>query len=298
MPSSTAAWLHERGASAAAIRAHYDLGNDFFALWLDPELLYTCASWGPSGETDLAAAQRAKIDYFAQNLGIGRGDRVLDIGCGWGGALRRFVAVHGAEAGVGLTLSPSQYAFVAANSGPQVSALLSGWVDYAPEIQFDGIVCIEAVEAFAKRHLARADKVAIYRAFFERCHAWLKPGRRLGLQMIAYGNARPEHFDKFIATDIFPESDLPFLSEMIEASEGLFEPITLQNDRADYVRTLRAWLAGLKAGRDAARAIVGAPTVKKFEDYLRLSWLMFDRGACDLHRIIFRRIDALRFAQG
>jgi cyclopropane-fatty-acyl-phospholipid synthase len=286
---SASGWLESNGASAAAIAAHYDVGNAFFALWLDPALVYTCADWR-GGADGLAAAQRQKIDYYADALGFVPGARVLDIGCGWGGALTHFIRGRGAAEAVGLTLSESQAAYIAAEAVPGVTAHLTSWVDYDPDVPFDAIISIEAIEAFARQGLTRAEKVKIYRALFSRAHRWLKPGGGFGLQMIAYGSATPAQFDRFIAEMVFPESDLPFLSEVIEAAEGLFETVSLRNDRADYVRTLKTWLANLKAARPAAGALVGAAVVRRFEDYLRLSWHMFATGACDLHRIVFRRI--------
>jgi cyclopropane-fatty-acyl-phospholipid synthase len=297
-PDATA-WLKQHGASPKAIEAHYDVGNDFFALWLDPELVYTCALWdGVDGTADLAEAQRRKIDYFAGALGIGADTRVLDVGCGWGGALRRFRTVHGAAAAIGLTLSRSQRDLAASRACPGTEVLVQDWVDYVPERKFQAIISIEAIEAFARQGLSRLEKVRIYRALFERAHSWLSPSGGLALQMIAYGNTGPEQFDDFIAASIFPESDLPRLSEVIEATEGLFEVVSLRNDRADYVLTLKCWLARLKASRQPARTLVGEAAVKRFEDYLRLSWHMFGSGACDLHRLILRRIDRARPALG
>jgi cyclopropane-fatty-acyl-phospholipid synthase len=293
--AETSAWLKQRCASPAAIETHYDVGNAFFALWLDPELIYTCALWdGIADPTDLEGAQQQKIDYYARALGIGAGARVLDVGCGWGGALRRFRAVHGATSAIGLTLSPSQRELAQSRGYSGTEVLVQDWVDYEPDRRFDAILSIEAIEAFARQGLARAEKVRIYRALFERAHSWLSPSCLFGLQMIAYGHAGPEQFDRFIAGSVFPESDLPRLSEVIEAAEGIFEVVTLRNVRGDYVMTLKCWLARLKGQRERARALIGEPAVKRFEDYLRLSWHMFGSGACDLHRLIMRRIDRRR----
>lgn len=289
--SEPARWLSDNGASPEAIASHYDVGNDFYALWLDPALIYTAALWDPADTDTLAAAQARKIDYYARALGFRPGMRVLDIGCGWGGALRRLANVHGASAAVGLTLSESQARYIEENAAPGVIARVQSWVDYTPAEPFDAIISVEAIEAFARQNLSRAEKVAIYRALFERAQRWLKPGGCFGLQMIAYGSVGPEKFDRFIAEEIFPQSDLPRLSEVMEAAEGLFEPVSVINDRAHYARTLRSWSSRLKEGRAAARALVGDAVVKRFEDYLRLSWHMFATGACDLHRIVFRRID-------
>jgi cyclopropane-fatty-acyl-phospholipid synthase len=136
--------------------------------------------------------------------------------------------------------------------------------------------------------------VRTYRDLFERCHSWTKPGARMSFQFIAYGNAFPEDLDAFISSQIFPESDLPALSEIVEASERLFELVSLRNDRAHYASTLRAWLERLKAQRGRALELVGEDVVKRYEQYLRLCIYMFVSGGCDLHRVAFRRIDRPR----
>jgi cyclopropane-fatty-acyl-phospholipid synthase len=290
-------WLKDHGASPAAVTSHYDVGNEFFGLWLDSELVYTAGLWdGPGDESDLEAAQLRKIDYYLEALRLAPGARLLDIGCGWGAALRRACTTHQTSAAVGLTLSPSQRVFAQSHPCRGVDVRVQDWVDFEPEEFFDGIISIEAIEAFARRGLSRREKVRIYRALFERAHSWLLPSGHFGLQMITYGAAGPDQFDQFIADAIFPESDLPLLSEVIEASEGLFELVSLRNDRQDYVNTLRLWLARLKTARAEARTVVPPEVAKRFEDYLRLSWRMFGSGACDLHRLVLRRIDRPRRA--
>jgi cyclopropane-fatty-acyl-phospholipid synthase len=107
--------LRASGTSPPAIARHYDLGDRFFGLWLGPEMVYSCALWsdGEDPARDLAAAQRRKLDFFANELGVA-GRRVLDIGCGWGALLSRFAGAHDLAHGVGLTLSASQAAFARA----------------------------------------------------------------------------------------------------------------------------------------------------------------------------------------
>ena len=283
------------GASQAAIEAHYDLGNAFFALWLDEAMVYTSALWDAADPADdLAAAQRRKIDRLLGWAAPPAGGRLLDIGCGWGGLLARAVATRGVADAVGLTLSPSQRAYVAALGVPGVAARLEDWNDHVPAAPYDAIVSVEAIEAFARHGLPPAAKLAIYRRLFERCHAWLAPGGTLVLQAITYGNAGPEDFDAFIAEEVFPESDLPRLAELAEAWERRFEVVTIHNARKDYQRTCKAWLARLKARRAEAVAEVGEAVVVRFERYLRLSAHMFGHGTCDLLQLALRRIDAPR----
>ena len=169
------------GTSPAALARHYDLPAEFFALWLGPELVYSCARWEPDDPADtLERAQHRKVDHFATALGV-RGARVLDVGCGWGGAADRLQTVHGAAAVVGLTPSPGQAALAASRVGPGVTIREQSWSDHEPEGPYDAIVCIEASEHFARDGLGVEEKVAAYRAFFGRAASWLPPG---GLSLI------------------------------------------------------------------------------------------------------------------
>lgn len=275
------------GASVEAIEAHYDLGNDFFQLWLDESMTYTCALWAGEDDT-LEAAQARKIDFLLEAAGARNADRLLDVGCGWGGAMKRAVSHFGVKHAHGLSLSKAQSERV---PGPGVTVAIENWLDHRPQAPYDAIISVEAFEAFAKLGLPPAEKAAVYRRFFESCHAWLKPGGSLALQTIAYGNSGPEDFDEFIATEVFPESDLPTLAELGTAISRRFELVSLHNRRHDYARTLRAWLQRLKAHRARAVELVGEAVVVRFERYLRLSIFMFEKGTCDLYQLHLRRID-------
>lgn len=290
--------LERSGASADAIRFHYDLSNPFYELWLDPLMTYTCAMFADDEHDDaLESAQLRKIDYFASLAGISEGAHVLDIGCGWGGAAARFASTHGAARVVGLTLSKAQYEYALAHRCANVEVRLEDWQDHTPSAAYDAIVSIEAVEAFASPGMTTWKKVEVYRRFIERCHTWLKPGGKLALQAIAYGNSQPTDLSPFISSLIFPESDLPRLSELAQAIERRFELLTLQNDRRHYVRTLRAWLKRLRANRFQAVMRVGETTVRRYEHYLGLCLYIFASGSCDLFRLAMKRIDNPRTAQ-
>ena len=284
--------LKEMSASAEAIEHHYDLSNDFYALWLDPSMTYTAALW--DGDEPLAAAQQRKIDHVLGLANARGARRLLDVGCGWGGALRRARGAHGVGEAVGLTLSRSQAAWIAARPTDRLSVRVESWAEHAPAEPYGAIISVEAFEAFARPGLTPDEKVGTYRAFFQRCHDWLEPGGSLALQTIAYGNSGPADLDGFISGEIFPESDLPRLAEIAEATERRFELVSLTNDRAGYARTLKAWLANLKARRGEAVERVGLENVVRYERFLRLSIFMFETGACDLFRMSFRRIDRPR----
>src|SRR5690242_15957983 len=173
--------LTAAGASAAAIAQHYDLSDDFFRLLLGDDLVYSCALWHDGD--DLADAQRRKIDWFAERLRV-RGRRVLDVGCGWGALLDRFVRVHGVASATGLTLSNAQGELATERGTPNVDFRVESWAVHEPEASYDVITAIESTEHFASDRLSADEKVEVYRAFFERVSAWLTDGGRLGLQLI------------------------------------------------------------------------------------------------------------------
>ena len=239
--------LATMGTSPRAIRHHYDLSDDFFRIWLGPDMVYSCGWWeAGDGRDSLAAAQHRKLDFFADRLGV-RGARVLDVGCGWGALLDRFVRVHGAASGTGLTLSPSQAGFAGHRNVPGVSYLLRGWTDHEPNEPYDAVTCIEATEHFASETLSPDEKVEVYRAFFERAASWLLPGGRMGLQLICLDNvghagsrAGRGPFADLILNDIFPESMPASLSELVLGWETHFELDEFHDHPRHYQRTFRA----------------------------------------------------------
>lgn len=273
------------GASAEAIQAHYDVGDDFYRLWLDPSMVYSAALWdGPDDTRSLEWAQANKIDWHLRSAGLKPGGSLLDIGCGWGALLRR-AREQGASRGVGLTLSATQAAHVAGFGDPALSVRLENWQDHRPEGPYDAIVSIGAFEHFTKPGDASARKIEIYRAFFAACRSWLAKGGRLSLQTIAYGSLRRDDPNVALMSQIFPDSDLPRLDEIVVAAEGLFETVRVRNDRVDYARTCETWANNLRARRAEATALVGAEQVKRYERYLKLSSYGFWTGNIWLLRL-------------
>lgn len=289
-----------RGASPEAIRHHYDVGNDFYRLWLDPTLTYSCALWSENDHDDmLEIAQRRKIEHHAQWARAHDAERVLDIGCGWGAVLKHLVEEHGVRHAVGLTLSREQAEWIASFNHPGIEVRPESWTEHAPAQPYDAVVSIGAFEHFARPEWNDEQKLAAYRAFFTRCHGWLRPGAWLSLQTIAYGDVDHTRFRassqvQFIVREIFPESELPTLGQILQASEGLFEVVALRNDREDYERTCRVWCRRLTAQRRQAVAAAGAEVVARYVRYLRLSAASFQFGQTCLLRLAFRRLDGRR----
>jgi cyclopropane-fatty-acyl-phospholipid synthase len=251
------------------VQAHYDLSNDFFALFLDPSMTYSCAYFEPADAT-LEQAQRNKIDLALGKLDLRPGHRLLDIGCGWGATVRRAVEHYGATA-VGLTLSRNQHDLARerlADLGDRAEIRLQGWEEFDEPV--DRIVSIGAFEHFREER---------YPAFFATCHRLLPADGRLLLHSIvkrdlaeltALGLEITHEdvlFNKFILKAIFPGGQLRPAGVVRKYAEaGGFRVERVHPLGPNYARTLDAWAANLQAARDRAVA-VGSEEV--YETYMR-----------------------------
>ena len=293
---TSAGRLATMGTSPRAIRHHYDLSDDFFRIWLGPDMVYSCGWWeAGDGRDSLARAQHRKLDFFADRLGV-RGGRVLDIGCGWGALLDRFVRVHGAASGAGLTLSPSQAGFAARRNVAGVSYLLQNWTDHEPAEPYDAVTCIEATEHFASETLTPDEKVEVYRAFFERAASWLRPGGRMGLQLICLDNvghagsrAGRGPFADLILNDIFPESMPASLSELALGWETHFELEEFHDHPRHYQRTFRAWTLAYREQEALAQELVGPEACRAYARYFAVGEAVFRLREHSLYRVILTK---------
>jgi cyclopropane-fatty-acyl-phospholipid synthase len=283
------------GATKDAIEFHYDVGTDFYALWLDPSLTYSCALWddieGDESETPvLAAAQQAKLDHHLDNAGVGERCRVLDVGCGWGSLLAA-ASARGATDLTGLTLSSDQLGYARSRRLPGAEIRQEHWRDHQPARPYDAIVSIGAFEHFANRGLTPEQKLAAYGDFFRHCHEWLPSGGKLSLQSIAYDDEVDDEgpVASFFVTDVFPSSALPRLSEIVRASDPWFSIVAFRNDGDHYTRTLRAWSMRLQGAQAGAEKLIGAEGYAHYVRYLRVSQAMFRRRTSTLYRLAFRR---------
>ena len=290
----------DEGASGAAVRSHYDLSNGFYRMWLGPTMMYSSAMWSPGQETaDLDDAHAAKIDFFAQwTVGA---QRVLDVGCGWGGTLRRLHVQHGVQAGVGLTLSPAQQDWIADDPIPGSRIALQSWGSHEAASPYDAIFSFGAFEHFARPGTTSAERMCIYQQFFARCFDWLIPGGHLGLETIAHDQApdtapqegRGPQGDAVV--DLFPESVCPQLCEVVAGFEPWFEMVVLRSDAADFARTFRAWSVALRGRAGNARALVGDDVARRYRRYLISSEMQFRSGALTNYRLVLRRRAAMRW---
>ncbi|WP_327140563.1 cyclopropane-fatty-acyl-phospholipid synthase family protein [Nocardia sp. NBC_01327] len=282
-------------AAAAAIRHHYDIGNEFYRLWLDRSLSYSCAL-RETAEDTLELAQENKLRHHLNAIDADHARSVLDIGCGWGAVLERLSGRHGVERSVGLTLSAEQAEYVRAQQYSGVEVRVEDWLHYRPEDKFDGIISIGAFEHFARPDDSAEEKIRVYREFFTRCREWLTPDGTLSLQTIAYANMNAAQANTFMKQEIFPDAELPTLGEITAAADGLFEVCAISNGRLDYAWTCAEWARRLKAERPAATALVGPEAVARYERYLKLSAMGFRMGKITLYRLVLRPYRSEYFA--
>ena len=274
------------GASPEAIMSHYDMGEDFFKLILDPELIYSCALF-QDGDT-LAQAQTRKLDHHIKAAAAMGATRVLDIGCGWGAMLRRLSDHAGVAHCTGLTLSPSQAKWIRDRPRDGLQVLEQDWRDHVPTAPYDAIISVGAFEHFVQKGLTRQQRLDTYRSFFEFCSRSLRPGGQMSLQTIAY--TQPTALHPYLE-EAFPESDLPLVWEPIAAAEGHFRLIAMVDHGAHYERTLKCWEDALAMNHDKAVALVGPVGLESFRRYLRLSRFGFKHGIVGLLRMSFVKRD-------
>ena len=279
------------GARPAAIRHHYDVGNEFWRIWLDPTMSYSCAMW-EDPDDDLERAQRRKLDFHVDQARAAGAARVLDVGCGWGAMPMHLVASHGVKHAVGLTLSDAQAEYLRAIAPDNVEVLVRNWSDYEPTEPFDAIISVGAFEHFARQGLSPEEQIEAYRRFSRSCRDWLKPGGRLSLQTISYGDiprGRPLR-DRFIVDEVFPDSECHGSRtsraprKWNSRSKGCETIAVTTSDAAFMVHRLRAQRAD-------AVAVSSEEVVARCEHYLRMFAYSFELGAFTLLRLTMRRID-------
>lgn len=265
----------------------YDVSNEFFALFLGPTMGYTC-SYFERDDMTLDEAQIAKFDLALDKLNLEPGMTLLDVGCGWGGALRRAVEKYDVNV-IGITLSRNQHAYSAAMMATvpttrSVEVRLQGWEEFDQPV--DRIVSIGAFEAF---------KAERYPLFFERAYSLLPSDGRMLLHTILAHTQKffrdngikltvsDLKFMRFIGTEIFPGGQLPAVEDIEKlAAESGFTLERAHLLRPHYARTLDMWAANLEANREAAVEITSAEVYDRYLHYLTGCADFFRRGITNI----------------
>lgn len=279
---------HSRPRDKASIAHHYDIGNDFYALILGPSMVYSCAVW-ESGETTLEQAQTAKLDLVCRKLGLRPGQRLLDVGCGWGSLVLHAAEHYGVRA-TGITLSAEQAAFARkriAEAGltDRIDVRVQDYRDVA-DGPYDAISSIGMAEHVGSER---------YREYAQALHALLRPGGRLLNHQIARRPMRDEeayHIDEFIDRYVFPDGELsPVGSTVSRLEEAGFEVRDVEALREHYGRTLRAWVSNLEDALGAAARATSAGKARVWRLYMAASALAFERNRIGVNQVLAVRTD-------
>ena len=290
---------HTPVRDAAAINFHYDVGNAFYKLWLDRRMVYSCAYFR-SQEDSLDVAQEAKLDLICRKLRLKPGERLLDIGCGWGGLVMHAAEHYGVDA-TGITLSPNQAAFAKeriAESGlaDRCRVAIRDYRTLTPEDAFDKIASVGMIEHVGLTHLS---------VYFASAFRALKPGGLfLNHGIVSLSEPRQKsaserifrkfwRADAFIDTYVFPDGKLTATDDVIAAAEASgFEVRDVESLREHYAMTLRHWVRSLEEKSSEATELVGNHTFRVWRLYMSASANAFTRAAINVIQTLLAKPDA------
>ncbi|MFE6491266.1 class I SAM-dependent methyltransferase [Streptomyces sp. NPDC057748] len=281
--------LHTKRRDKEAISHHYDVGNDFYELVLGPSMVYSCAYWEDDGS--LEDAQRDKLDLVCRKLALKEGDRLLDVGCGWGSMAIHAAREYGARV-TGVTLSVEQAAFARkriAQEGltDRIEIRVQDYRDVR-DGPYDAISSIGMAE-----HVGSAR----FREYADDLYALLKPGGRLLNHQIARRPEKDEsayHVDEFIDAYVFPDGELaPVGRTVATLEEAGFEARDVESIREHYALTLRRWVANLEKQWDRAVRTTSAGRARVWRLYMAACALSFEHNKIGVNQIL-----AVRPAEG
>lgn len=277
---------HSKASDKKSIQYHYDVSNEFYQLWLDPNMVYSCAYF-ENGDEDLETAQLKKIDHILTKIQLQPGQTLLDIGCGWGALAMRAAQKFGARC-VGVTLSQNQFEMAtarvkAAGLADRIEIRLQDYRDVTG--QFDRITSVGMFEHVGRKNLS---------AYFGRVHALLAED---GVVMnhgitstdpeggeVSYGGG------EFIDRYVFPNGELPHIGAMLAAmQEGGLEALDVENLRRHYVKTLRIWSANYEARSARVRELVDEEKFRIWRVYLAGCAHAFEYDDVAIYQIVGRK---------
>jgi len=265
------------------VTSHYDIGNDFYSLWLDETMSYSCGYFAKEEDT-LFEAQVGKVDHILQKLQLKEGMTLLDIGCGWGFLLKRAIHTYGVK-GVGITLSEEQYRKLAEEIREEhlEDRLQVRKMDYREleksGMQFDRVVSVGMIE-----HVGRGN----YSCFLQNVDRVLKPG---GLFLLHFISALEEHDgDPWIRRYIFPGGVIPSLREITALlPEHRFYMLDAESLRRHYTRTLLCWRENYLRHKQEIADRYGASFARMWDLYLASCAAAFHNGVVDLHQLLMSK---------
>ena len=274
---------HSKARARRRIRFHYDRSNEFYSLFLDSRMVYSCAYFR-SPATTLDDAQVAKLDLICRKLDLQPGERFLDVGCGWGALVEHAAAGYGAEA-TGCTLSHAQHAYAVARLDGRARVLECDYRDLAG--RYDKIASVGMFEHVGRRGASR---------YFRKVADLLAPdGLYLHHAIARPQGVRDDAANLFVRRYIFPGGEFIHLHEMIRAAEEAgFEVLDVENLRPHYALTCRLWEQRLAARREAALRLVDARTFRAWRIWLAASSLSFEDGLNAVYQLLLAKRGARR----
>jgi cyclopropane-fatty-acyl-phospholipid synthase len=278
-------WRHTRPADRKSIEHHYDVGNEFYALWLDSNRVYSCAYFKKPNDS-LDVAQEQKLDHICRKLLLAQGERFLDIGCGWGGLILWAARNYGVNA-LGITLSSEQHAYVTERIRTlglegRCEVRLMDYRDVPEDVAFDKIASVGMFEHVGKRNLP---------AYFAKIYRLLKPGGIVMNHGITTNSLEDGELasgiGEFVNEYVFPGGELVHVSRVLRemSTQGL-EPWDAECLRPHYAKTLWHWVNRLEANAERARQIVGEKRFRTWRIYMAGSAHAFDRGWISIFQIL------------
>lgn len=287
-PARLSGRQHSVERDRQAVTYHYDVSNAFYALWLDRRMVYSCAYF-QTPDDDLDTAQARKLDYICRKLRLKPGQRLLDIGCGWGGLVLHAAQHYGVHA-TGITLSRPQVEL--ANERIQAAGLadrcrVEPW-DYRDLAEPEGYDALVSVGMF--EHVG----AAVLPDYFARAWRLLKPGGVfLNHGIASRATDAPQHGPSFSDAYVFPDGELVPISVTLQAAEGAgFEVRDVESLREHYALTLRHWVRRLEAQHDQALRFVDEPTYRVWRLFMSGSAHGFTTGRLNVYQALLVKPDA------
>ena len=283
---------HSRARDLAAVRFHYDVGNDFYALWLDRRLVYSCAYFGTDASS-LDAAQEAKLDLICRKLRLEPGMRLLDIGCGWGSLVAFAAERYGVDA-TGITLSAAQAEWAATDIRrrrleDRARVVVRDYRDLDNLGPFDAVASVGMFEHVGRERLAE---------YFAAALGAVRPGGLFlnhGIATTVTDGLLRRRWLRFrdggfLGRYVFPDGELVGVEDAVAvARRAGFELVDVQSLRPHYALTLKAWVERLEASADTARTLVGEEVFRTWRLYMAAARGGFEEGSLDVAQLLLAR---------